>query len=831
MLSWVLFLLGALVSMGALAQAPGPGVPWQLAQARSRQLADVRYVLEFSIPASPGDPVSGAAKISFLLRAADDVYIDFQQPPGFIHSLKVDGKRQPVELVNGHLRVPALKRGVHVLELEFQAAGPGLRRREQFLYTLFVPDNASKMFPCFDQPDLKAKYSLVLNIPKDWTAVSQGAVRSDRQEGGRRRIAFAASKPTSTYLIAFAAGQFQTVQRTAGGREFTMYTLESDARKIERNADAAFELHAKALDWMEKYTGVKYPFDKFDFVLLPAFPFSGMEHPGSVFYNDKSILLDESATRSQYLNRAQLIAHESAHAWFGDLVTMKWFDDVWLKEVFANFMAEKIADPLFPEINHDVSFLLHNYPAAYSVDRTAGTHPIQQELNNLSDAASLYGAIIYSKAPIVMRQLEAQTGAKGFQTGVRKYLQRYAYANAAWADLVAILGGRRLTKWNEAWVRRGGQPHVKMQISRDKLSVRSADPLGAGRVWPQKFLVIAGGNSIPVNMAGAAAEVPVTAAPEWILTSAREPGYGYFEFDERTLEFVKNNLASLPDAGVRAVAWVNLRENLFERRLQPGEFLDTALRALAKETEELTVDFVLAAMKYVYWALIAPSEREEIARRMEKLFWDHASKSALPLTTRMAYFQTFQDVFLSESGWERLHEIWSGNNRIEGLVFSEADEMEMAYALALRKPKAAGGIAKEELERIKDPERKKEFEFVMAAAKGDDGERDAIFQSLMKPENRKNEPWVLDALTFLHHPLHGAYGEKYVPEALEMLPEIKRTGGIFLPISWLTRNLQYHITSRAREAVNQFLRTHPDLNPGLRQKLLQAADTIMRFAP
>jgi aminopeptidase N len=431
----------------------------------------------------------------------------------------------------------------------------------------------------------------------------------------------------------------------------------------------------------------------------------------------------------------------------------------------------------------------------------------------------------------VMRQLEAQTGVAGFQTGVRRYLQRYAYANAAWADLVAIMGGRRLTAWNDAWVRRAGRPHVKMKMSDGKLSVRSEDPLGAGQVWPQKFTVVAGGKTIAVNIAGAAAEVAAPRAPEWILTDARQPGYGYFEFDEQTLEFLRNSLEKLPDAGVRAVAWVNLRENLFEKRLQPGEFLDIALRALPKETEELTADFVLAATRSVYWALIPRLEREQIAGRMENLCWEQAGNEALPLTTRMAYFKTFRDVFSTENGWERLYEIWSGKRRVQGLVFSEADEMEMAYALALRKPKAAGGIAQQELERIKDPERRQEFEFVMAAAKGDDGERDAIFASLGKPENRKNEPWVLDALAFLHHPLHGAHGEKYIVSALEMLPEIKRTGSIFFPLNRLTANLHYHITPPARDAVKQFLRTHADLNPGLKQKVLQAADTILRFAP
>ncbi len=142
-----------------------------------------------------------------------------------------------------------------------------------------------------------------------------------------------------------------------------MLHRETDAAKVARNRDAIFDLHASALGWLERYTGIPYPWGKFDFLLVPSFQFGGMEHPGAIFYNASGLLLDPSATQNQKLGRASLIAHETAHMWFGDLVTMRWFDDVWMKEVFANFMAAKIVNPSFPEINHDLRFLLAHYPA------------------------------------------------------------------------------------------------------------------------------------------------------------------------------------------------------------------------------------------------------------------------------------------------------------------------------------------------------------------------------------------------------------------------------------------------------------------------------------
>ena len=188
------------------------------------------------------------------------------------------------------------------------------------------------------------------------------------------------------------------------------------------------------------------------------------------FYNASSMFLDETATQNQRLGRASLIAHETAHMWFGDLVTMQWFNDVWMKEVFANFMAAKIVNPAFPEVNHDLRFLYSHYPAAYEVDRTAGANPIRQSLANLNEAGSLYGAIIYQKAPIVMRQLELLLGADAFRDGLREYLKAHAMANATWPDLIRVLDARTpadLVAWSRAWVEERGRPQVTVDVKPD----------------------------------------------------------------------------------------------------------------------------------------------------------------------------------------------------------------------------------------------------------------------------------------------------------------------------------------------------------------------------
>ncbi len=280
-----------------------------------------------------------------------------------------------------------------------------------------------------------------------------------------------------------------------------MLHRETDAAKVARNRDAVFDLHASAIAWLERYTGIPYPWGKFDFLLVPSFQFGGMEHPGAIFYNSASLFLDPSATQNQKLGRASLIAHETAHMWFGDLVTMRWFNDVWMKEVFANFMAAKIVNPSFPEINHELRFLLAHYPAAYDIDRTPGTNAIRQPLDNLKEAGSLYGAIIYQKAPIVMRQLETILGEDAFRDGLREYLRAHSFANATWPDLIALLDARTpedLAAWSRAWVEEPGRPIVRTDLKIENGRIASlafvqSDPIARrGLIWNQRLQVALG---------------------------------------------------------------------------------------------------------------------------------------------------------------------------------------------------------------------------------------------------------------------------------------------------------------------------------------------------
>jgi len=427
-----LILATSLVTQGRPEPLPGPGVSEALARHRAESIRSVRYDLAFTIPPESGSPVLGRVILRFSLAAAQAVVIDFSQPGDRVRRVNVSGTDARVSVVQGHLVIPAslTRAGENEVLIEFLAGDEPLNRNPEFLYTLFVPARAQRAFPCFDQPDLKARYTLSLDLPAGWVSASNGIVAATDITAGGTRVRFAETQPLPTYLFSFVAGKFSIEAAVRNGRSLRLLHRETDAAKVARNRDAIFDLHAAALAWLEDYTAIPYPFGKFDIVAIPSFQFGGMEHPGAILYNAASLLLDESATQNQMLDRASVIAHETSHMWFGDLVTMRWFNDVWMKEVFANFMAGKIVNPSFPQVNHDLRFLLSNYPAAYQVDRTAGTNAIRQPLANLDEAGQLYGAIIYQKAPVVMRQLELIVGEGALREGLREYLSTYAMVTA-----------------------------------------------------------------------------------------------------------------------------------------------------------------------------------------------------------------------------------------------------------------------------------------------------------------------------------------------------------------------------------------------------------------
>jgi aminopeptidase N len=839
----------ALMSWRRFGETPviEPGVPLALAEARAGAVSELKYALSLTVPAGREQPVTGKVTVTFALaKRPDPLAFDFAQPPDRLLSTIVNGDPYTAAPQNGHIVLPAgrLKRGQNVVEFTFVSGNEALNRNDEFLYSLFVPARASLAFPCFDQPNLKARWTLMLDVPAEWVAVSNGRESGRVTRDGRSSLVFDETEPLPPYLFAFAAGKFaiETAQRE--GRTMRLFHRETDPGRIARNRDAVFDQHARALSWMRDYTGIDYAFGKFDFVAIPAFQFSGMEHPGAIYYNANSILLDASATQAQELARANTIAHETAHMWFGDLVTMPWFNDVWMKEVFANFLAAKMVNPFFPQVNHDLRFLVQHYPGAYDVDRTDGANPIRQPLANLDEAGSLYGPIIYLKAPIVMRQLERMIGEETFRTGAREYLSAHRFGNAGWPELIRILDERTpvdLAAWSHAWVEEAGRPVIRTELQEadgviDRLAYVQSDPRGRSIQWPQQIQVLVGTSAgvqpFDVSLSGPATELPGAKGlkADWVLPVGLGLGYGSFELDERTTAYLTTSLHALPDPVTRGAATIALWESMLDGRVPAHEVLEELLRAVAVETDELDLQLMLDDLKVAFWRFTPADERTALSGRLEEVL--RAGLARAPGTSaKAAWFSALRHVAMTPASLEWLERVWARKAVIPGLPLSEVDESDLACDLVVRDVPNAPGILALQLQRFQNPDRRDRFAFIMPALSRDVNVREQFFQSLRDPANRTHESWVVDAARYLHHPLRAGTSRILVRPALDLLVEIQRTGDIFFPRRWAEATLWGYQSVRTAADVRTFIDELPaNYPPRLRLTLLASADPLFRAA-
>ena len=843
------------LSCATVKSLPDPGIETgvsrNLANYRKANISEVHYLMELDIPEEKEQKIAAVAEVSFQLKSTKyPLQLDFKEDKSLLKKLSVNGMPVEIKLVNEHLVVDQkyLKSGRNVVSIEFWAGNGALNRNSDYLYTLFVPDRARTVFPCFDQPDMKAVYTLTLKVAKDWNAIANAALRDSVLTANRKTYHYKPSDTISTYLFAFAAGKFKKMTAPMDRLSGNFLYRETDTAKLSHSLNEVFRIHGNSLKFMEQWTEIPYPFQKFDFVAIPDFQFGGMEHVGAIQYKESSLFLDGGATKDQLNSRSNLIAHETAHIWFGDLVTMNWFTDVWMKEVFANFMADKSTEAITGKADFDLKFLVDHFPAAYGVDRTIGANPIRQDLDNLKDAGTLYGNIIYHKAPIMMRQLERLMGKDKFQHGVREYLKKFANGNASWPDLISILdkyADADLQKWNKVWVNDSGRPVVDYQLEKkdgkitsfniqQKAEYGSANASSSRvedeKIWPQLFEVSLyypdGVKELTVNLN--AKEVAVKEAigmdtPLFVQFNSSGQGYGVWPLD--TAMFSK--LYNIEQPLNRASAYISLYENMLNgRSIQPAALLELLMTGIGQEKEELNLKLMTGYISTIFWEFMKPEERMAIHNRLENILWNAMIYQPIANQKKL-YFKAYQDIFLSKTAIEQLNLIWKNQKAPQGLILSEDDYTALTFALALRMEDNSS-LLQSQLDRITNADRRKRYEYIRPAVSSNLTDRNAFFKRLELKVNREKEANVGVALYYLHHPLRQVTSIAYLPKSLDMLVEIQTTGDIFFPQSWLQSTFSYYQTEDAAALVTDFLKAHPDYNPKLKAKILQATDNLYR---
>lgn len=789
------------------------GVSWELAKWRKATIKNLRYELKFDLVEN-----RGSATLLFEVEKPEKIVIDFRNT-----ELVTSVEGMAYSLENEHIVIPKseIKSGENRVAVEFDIDNQSLNCQEKFLYTLLVPDRARTLFPCFDQPNLKASYSLTLRTPKNWVAVSNTSVESEEVGEDSRTIKFRPTEPLSTYLFSFVAGELQKRTYDDGRHTFTAYYRESDPKRLEQ-LDTIFKQVASSLDWLEEYTGIKYPFAKYDLIILPGFQYGGMEHTGATLYNDTQMFLSENPTLDEELRRTKLITHETAHMWFGDYVTMAWFDDVWTKEVFANYFAARMTEPLFPDINHMLNRMKVHTSAAMSEDRTEGSTSIRQPLDNLANAGLIYGQTIYNKAPVVMDKLVEIMGEEAFRAGIQEYLKTYAYSNATWNDLIAILDRRcdeDLASFSDVWVNQRGMPHITLLRKENRLHISGCDPLGRGLHWPQTFTVdIVAGNTTTrheVVMRGEEVTLEVGNA-DYIILNSDGRGYGLFIVGDNDRAALLTNYATIADELSRQATIMNLRELYEANYITDEEWLSALIAGLTAERNALIASTLCGYVAEPLSALRSAEAEAELYAM---------SQSHALVSCRQQILRLLMQTATSADLCRELYTIW---HEAKHPLLNVNDYMTLAYELSLRFPERYDTITTTQRKRITDEDRRRKFDFIIRSVNPSSEAQERLFEELLEPENRRIEPWTATVISYLSHPLRDKESAKYIYRGLDELREVQRTGDIFFPRNWVGALLENHRTKEAYDELKRWLDDNPDYPQLLRNKILQAAHPLLR---
>ncbi len=811
-------LLAAILQLPMTAAASPPleaGVSLELAQWRAQHYRDIRYALRIQL-VEGSDLLQGKLEITLKApRKPVDLILDWRGAP--IRDVRVNDVSVAPDLKSEHLLISRkhLKAGRNSIRLAFESpvavSGSAVTRYRdrvdgaEYLYTLLVPADASTLFPCFDQPDLKGRFSLELELPRNWTAVSNAATE-DQVPG---RIKFKQTEPISTYLFAFAAGPFAALR--AEGDPVRLFVRRSKLEAAQAHADEVLRLNREASAYFERYFARKFPFAKYDLVLVPEFPYGGMEHAGATFLNEERVLFTAPPSATDLLRRAQLIFHETSHQWFGDLVTMRWFDDLWLKEGFANFMAAKATEALLPEFDAWTAFHILKL-GAVRTDATRGTTAIRYPLKNLADAKSAYGAIVYSKGPAVLRQAEFYLGEEVFRRAVRDFLKRHAYGAASWQDLVGAFeraSGRKLGRWAEAWVQRRGMPTVRITDGR----LEQQDTLGEGGVWPMKLRILASGSSQEVFLEKEYLKIKIAANQSIVFPNHGDFGYGRFLLDPQSL---KTALTPSFDPGstlLRAqlveAAWESVRD----AELSPERFLFFAITQLPATRDDIALSGLLVRVEAAFRRYLNDAQRDALAPVLERALRERGATGSRNLLLTRAFI----DVAWSPAGIAELKQL------LGMPMLASRDRFRIVQRLYVRG----------------DAEAPARLAAQSAADPGDDGRRYAYAAAAADPAAKRNlfrafledktlpESWIEAALTPLNAPEDAATMRPVLAEALAQLPELKRTRRIFFVGNWLSAFVGGQTGPAALVEINRFLQ-RSDIDADLRLKVLEATDGLER---
>ncbi|MBL3667757.1 aminopeptidase N [Streptomyces sp. M2CJ-2] len=599
------------------------------------QLLDVhRYTIELDLTTGD-DTFDSHTLIRFtVLTDQDDTDTFVEVKPAELRSVTLDGHPLDPETLDGNrLPLKGLTPGEHELRVDatmhYSRTGEGMHRftdpadGETYVYTQLFMDDVQRVFAAFDQPDLKAVFDVTVTAPHNWTVLANGITR----HLGQGRWKAAPTPLISTYLVAVAAGPWHTVRTEHRGLPFALHCRRSLAPHLDADADELLDITRACFDRYHEKFQEPYPFDSYDQAFVPEFNAGAMENPGLVTFRDEFVFRS-AVTDTQRQTRAMVIAHEMAHMWFGDLVTLTWWDDIWLNESFAEYMGYQTTAEATRFADTWTDFGITRKPWGYDADQRPSTHPVAPE--NVQDTASAllnFDGISYAKGASALRQLVTWLGEKDFLAGINTHISRHKFANATLADFIDSLASatdRDVHAWADAWLRTTGVDTLTPQLHTDNghwhLTIRHAD----GDSRPHRITLGLYDHDLD-DTRGLTPRTRLEAdLPTHGDTTISAPGprpalfvlndgdltYAKIRFDDQSFRTIQTRLSGLPDPLTRAVVWNALRDAVRDGDLPATAYLDIARTHLPHETDLALVQGALAfATTHIADRYLTPEQR------------------------------------------------------------------------------------------------------------------------------------------------------------------------------------------------------------------------------
>ncbi|MEX2982053.1 aminopeptidase N [Streptomyces sp. C36] len=620
------------------------------AQTRARLLDVHRYEIDLDL--TRGDEHFGSTTvIHFTARTAGTTFVELK--PATLHSAHLDGTPlDPAALDDNRLAL-TLAAGEHELRVEadmrYSRTGEGMHRftdpadGETYLYTQTFIDDVQRVFAAFDQPDLKALYDATVTAPPEWTVLGNGvATRIGPPGQGRWRLA--TTKPLSTYFVAFAAGPWHSVRTEHAGIPFALHCRRSLAPHLDADADEILDITRRCFDRFHELFDEPYPFDSYDQAFVPEFNAGAMENPGLVTFRDEFVFRS-AVTATERQTRGVVIAHEMAHMWFGDLVTLRWWDDIWLNESFAEYMGYHVLADATRFTGAWTEFAVSRKSWGYDADQRPSTHPVAPTPEDVTDTASAllnFDGISYAKGASALRQLVTWLGEKDFLAGINDHFARHRFGNATLADFIDSLArhsDRDVHAWAASWLRTTGvdtlTPHVtapapapgqwRLDLHHDgtrphRLTIGLYDhaPGDTTTLVARDRLTTdlpAGGGTHTLDLTGP--------RPALILVNDGDTSYTKVRLDPHSWTTALGSLSALPDPLSRAVLWNAARDMVRDGELPHGAYLDAARAHLPHETDVAIAQGVLSfARGEIADRYTAPADRPHALATLTALCHD-----------------------------------------------------------------------------------------------------------------------------------------------------------------------------------------------------------------